>query len=88
MHRWAAVAALVAGLSAAGTDNPTASAAHVCGPYWQWSDGLDNSWQFSLCSGLVTVVRSGGPWGPCTRTYPPGSRWTKPEDVCGYHGPI
>ncbi len=42
----------------------------LCVPYWRWSDDRDNSWEFTACRGMVTVVRDGGSLGHCTLTYP------------------
>lgn len=88
LGRWIAIAVFAACLIGGALAASPASAAHRCVPYWLWSDDEGNTWQFTRCNGMVTVVRAGGSWGQCTRTYPPGSRATSPEEVCGYHGPL
>lgn len=47
-----------------------------------------DTWTFQQCRDTMSVKRSGGRLGPCTNSYPVGTRYTGPESDCAYSGPI
>lgn len=71
---------------------PAYAAKAPCDAPTKWVSPITaDEWSHTRCGDTMSVVRGGGKLGPCTVSYPAGSRYRGPDSDCAYYangGPV